>query len=142
MRNPRTWAWLMVVFAASYAGLAIWRGWFLLTSGNLTQTVFGLAIITIPLLGMWLIWRELDFGFAMQRMGRDMAEHGALPVESGRLHRDEATERVQVAQQAVDTDPDDWRAWYLLGIAQDQAHQRKLARAAMREALARSPYAR
>ena len=132
----------MVVFAASYAGLAIWRGWFLLTSGNLTQTVFGLAIITIPLLGIWMIWRELDFGFAMQRMGRDMAEHSALPEERGRLPRDEAEALVDAAAQAVEADPDDWRAWYRLGIAQDQAHRRKLARAAMREALARSPYAR
>lgn len=142
MKNPRTWAWLMVVFAASYAGLALWRGWFLLTSGSLAQTIFGLAIIAIPLLGMWMIWREVDFGFAMQRMGRDMAEHGALPAWQGRLQREDVQAQLQAAEQAVEADPDDWRAWYRLGVAQDQARRRKPARAAMREALGRSPYAR
>lgn len=146
MNRARVWAFIITLAATAYAGLAMWRGWFLITSGDISLMVFGLSIIVLPILGLWLIWREIDFGFAMQRMGRALKEEGGLLAEegqrmpSGRLPRDEADARFAILQAEVEASPEDWRCWYRLAIAYDDARDRKRARAAMREALALSPY--
>jgi hypothetical protein len=146
VNRTRILAFVLAAAAGAYAVLAIWRGWFLVTSGDFALTVFGVAIICLPVLGMWLIWRELDFGFAMQRMGQALREEGSLRPDgearlpSGRLPRDVADARFADLQAELEADPSDWRAWYRLALAYDDARDRKRARAAMREARQRSPY--
>lgn len=142
MNHPRTWAWLMAVLAGSYALLAGWRGWFLLSSGDLIQILFGAAIIVFPLLGMWLIWRELMFGFAMQHMGRALAAEAGLPPAVDRARPEQADEELAEAMARAEASPSDWRAWYRMGLAYDALRERKQARAAMRQAWQMSPYSR
>jgi len=126
----------------AYALIALWRGWYLLSSGDPALVVFGAAIVVIPILGAWLIYREIAFGFAMQRMGKAMSESGDLPAESvqrmpsGRLPIEEADRRFAQAQADVEASPVAWQAWYRLGLAYDDARDRKRARGAMRHAWA------
>jgi tetratricopeptide (TPR) repeat protein len=100
-----------------------------------------LAVIVIPLIGAWVLYRELAFGIRTQQLGRELGEEGGLPVDdlprtpSGRVERDAADARFAEYEQAVQLDPGDWRAWYRLAIGYDDARDRKRARAAMREAI-------
>jgi hypothetical protein len=103
--------------------------------------LLGLAVIVIPLLGAWMVWRELAFGLRTQRLGRELGESGGLPVDdlprtpSGRVEKDAADVRFAEYEQEVQQAPRDWRAWYRLAIGYDDARDRKRARAAMREAI-------
>lgn len=138
--RARTLAWLMAAGVAAYMAFALWRGWFLVSSGDPAAIGLGVAVAVLPAVGAWLLWRELAFGLAMQRMGRALAAEGGLPVDdlprtpSGRVERDAADARFAREQARAEAAPDDWRSWYRLAIAYDDARDRKRARAAMRTA--------
>lgn len=142
MNRPIVWSVtaLMVVGSVAYAVLALSRAWVLLVSGDLVQVVFALAIVVVPLLGVGLIWRELWFGWRTQQMGRVLASEGGLPdftgelTASGRPVKADADAAFVGYADAVEANPQDWRAWFRLGIAYDDARDRKRARAAMRQA--------
>lgn len=140
--RERVLAWAMAVGLAAYLGFALWRGWFLLATGDPVGIALGLSVAVIPVIGGWLLWRELDFGFAMQRMGRELAAEGGLPPDdlprtpSGRVEREAADARFAQARAEAEAEPADWRTWYRLAIAYDDARDRSRARAAMRRARA------
>ncbi len=131
---------LMVVGSAAYAFLAITRAWVLFTSGDLVQIILGLSIVVIPILGVSLIARELWFGWTTRVMGRQLAAEGGLPeyhgelTASGRPTKSDADQAFERFAQDVQLAPDDWRAWFRLAIAYEDARDRKRARAAMRQA--------
>lgn len=141
MRN-RLMAIILAIAAAIYAGFVLWRAWALFESGDPVAIGLGVAIVVIPILGLWMLYRELRFGFGMQAMGQALASEGGLPRDdlpktaSGRSDRDAADARFVVRAQEVEQAPDDWRNWYLLALAYDEARDRKRARGAMRQALA------
>lgn len=132
----------MVAATSAYVAFALWRAWLLVESGNPVAIVLGLALLGLPLLGIWVLWREVRFGLAMQRMGRLLAQEGGLPVDdlpkspSGRPERAAADARFAERQAQVEAAPDDWRNWFRLALAYDDARDRKRARRAMRQALA------
>lgn len=140
--RERGLAWVMAMGLVAYLVFALWRGWFLIATGDPIAIAMGVAVVVIPVIGGWLLWRELDFGLAMQRMGRELAAAGGLPVDdlprtpSGRVERDAADARFAQARAEAEATPDDWQAWYRLAIAYDDARDRKRARAAMRRARA------
>lgn len=140
--RQRVLALAMAAAVAAYLAFVLWRGWFLVASGDPIAVGLGLAVAVIPVIGAWLLWRELDFGLAMQRMGRELAASGGLPPDdlprtpSGRVERDAADRRFASARADTEAAPGDWRAWYRLAIAYDDARDRKRARAAMRHARA------
>lgn len=131
---------LMVVGSVAYAFLAITRAWVLFTSGDVVQIAFGLSIVVIPLLGVALIGRELWFGWSTRAMGRQLASEGGLPqyhgelTPSGRPTKEDADAAFERYAQDVQLTPHDWRAWFRLAIAYEDARDRKRARAAMRQA--------
>lgn len=135
-------AFVLAIAAAIYAVFVLWRAWSLFESGDPIAIALGAAIIAIPILGLWMIYREVRFGFGMQAMGRALATSGELPLDdlpktpSGRADRDAADARFAVRQVEVEQHPQDWRAWYRLALAYDDARDRKRARGAMRQALA------
>lgn len=138
--TPRRWAWLLVVAVAAYFLLAGVRGRALLTSGQPAAIALGAAVLVLPLIGAWVVWREIAFGYAMQQMGAQLADEGDLPVDdfartaSGRIVPEDAQRFLAAERARVEASPDDWRSWYRLGLAQDAARDRRRARAAMREA--------
>ena len=134
-------AFILAIAAAIYACFVFWRAWSLFESGDPVAIALGLAIIVIPILGIWMLYREVKFGFGMQAMGRKLAIEGGLPADdlpktpSGRAERNAADERFLLRQFEVEQDLIDWRVWYRLALAYDEARDRKRARGAMRQAL-------
>ncbi len=141
--TARRVAFVLAAATVAYLAFALWRAWLFVDSGDPIAIGLGVSIVAIPLIGVWLLWRELRFGFGMQAMGRMLADEGGLPVDdlpkapSGRPVRNAADARFTERRAEVEADPSDWRAWYRLGLAYDDARDRKRARAAMREALRR-----
>jgi hypothetical protein len=140
--TARTVAWIIAAAVGVYLVFTAARAWVLISSGDPIPVLLGLSVIVIPLIGAWVLWRELAFGLRTQRLGRELGEQGGLPVDdlprtpSGRIERQAADERFAEYEQQVQESPDDWRAWYRLAIGYDDARDRKRARAAMRRAIA------
>jgi hypothetical protein len=138
--TPRRWAWLLAVAVAAYLLLAGVRGWALLTSGDPTGVLLGVAVLALPVVGAWVVWREIAFGFAMQQMGQQLELEADLPLDdfarlpSGRIVPADAQRFLAAERARVDEHPQDWKSWYRFGLALDAARDRRRARAAMREA--------
>jgi hypothetical protein len=140
--TTRTIAWILAAAVAVYLVFTAARSWVLIASGDPVPMLLGVSVIAIPVIGAWVLWRELAFGLDSQRLGRELGSEGGLPVDdlprspSGRIQKDAADERFADYEQDVQAAPDDWRAWYRLAIGYDDARDRKRARAAMRRAIA------
>lgn len=132
---------LLVAALIFYFLLIFQRAVLLIGSGKPLAVVLGLAVLVVPLIGAYVVLRELRFGMQMQRMGGELAAADELPVDdlprtpSGRIDRAAADEAFVKYRAEVEAAPEDWRAWYRLGVAYDDANDRKRARAAMREAV-------
>lgn len=139
----RTIARILAGAVAVYLLLAGLRAWALVRTGEPGLVLFGLAVVILPAVGAWALYRELAFGRRTQELGRQLGEEGGLPADdlprtaSGRVEREAADERFAEYERAVAAAPEDWRAWYRLAIGYDDARDRKRARAAMREAIRR-----
>jgi cytochrome c-type biogenesis protein CcmH/NrfG len=125
---------------AAYLVLVGWRGVLLIDEGTPTTVLLGLAIIVLPVVGAWVLWREIQFGIETQRMARELQAEGGLPVDdlprrpSGRAERSAADAAFEQRRAAVEAAPDDWRSWFRLAIAYDDAGDRRRARHSMRQA--------
>jgi tetratricopeptide (TPR) repeat protein len=140
--TARTVAWILAVAVGAYLLFTAARSWALIASGDPVPILLGISVIAFPVIGAWVIGRELVFGLRSQALGRELGAEGGLPVDdlprtpSGRIERDAADARFAEYQAQAEIDPDDWRRWYRLAIAYDDARDRKRARAAMRKAIA------
>lgn len=138
LKNPKIWVGIFTVVCVIYFIFALDRARLLVQEGNVILTLFAIAIVIIPSLGLYLIAREIRFGFTMQEMGRRLALSGQLTPddlpkeESGRSVLAAADARFESIAQSHD--PDDWVKCYLLAVAYDESRDRKAARASMREA--------
>jgi hypothetical protein len=110
-------ALIMAGLFVVYAGFVAWRGWDFVTSGQPAAIGLGLAVLILPLLAAWLVWREVQFGFRMQQLG-ELVE----VVDERTLD-----ERIADAQ----ADPDDWLTWYWVGAGYFDAGDKKQARTAL-----------
>lgn len=145
--NPRIWVTVMVVAIGGYLLLAVLRGGAFLGSGDPLNLLLGASVIIIPVVGGWLVWREIVFGRRMQALGEVLGHEGDLPVDdfprtpSGRIEPEAAEEFFTRERQRVEAEPESWRGWYRLGLAYDAARDRRRARESMGEAirLAREP---
>ncbi len=133
---------VMAVLLALYILLVAQRGWLMLTSGEPIAIAMGAALLLLPLLGAWGLWRELRFGARAQALARRLEAEGGLPTEqlevraSGRPLRDQADALFPSYRDDVQAHPDDWRAWFRLALAYDGAGDRRRARQAVRKAIA------
>lgn len=114
----------------------------LIVSGRPAAIGLGLALMVLPLIGLWVMVSTLRAGLAHQRLARIIHDEGmeldvsALPrMPSGRIRRDAADELFQSVREDVERNPDDWRHWYLLARAYDYAGDRARAREAMSKAV-------
>lgn len=124
-----------------YIGTAIWLAVMFLTVDTPAAIGMGVALIVIAPLGAWALIREMQFGFAADRLGRILDAEGGMPeapdelTPSGRLRREDVEPLIARHEADVDGAPDDWRARYRLGVVQDAAGRRKDARVSIREAI-------
>jgi cytochrome c-type biogenesis protein CcmH/NrfG len=130
---------LVVVF---YAGLIGFKGIALLGSGSVVGVLLGLALLVLPVLGLLLVWREVEFGRRTAELGRALDAEGGLPLDdlprrpSGRVDRAAADAAFEQMRIEAESSPEDWRVWYRLALAYDAAGDRTRARAAARHAIA------
>ncbi len=133
---------VMAVLLALYIGLVAQRGWLLLTSGEPIGVAMGVALFVLPLIAVWALGRELWFGVRAESIGRRLENEGGLPDQevavrpSGRVIREDGDAAFPQFRADVEAHPDEWRAWYRLGLAYDAAGDRRRARAAVRKAIA------
>ncbi|MBN9178301.1 MAG: hypothetical protein J0I43_13175 [Microbacterium sp.] len=132
---------VMAALLALYIVLVGQRAWLLLTSGDGVGIAMGAALVVLPLIAAWALWRELAFGVGAQRLARRLEAEGALPAEeidvraSGRPDRAQADALFPAYRADVEVHPDDWRAWFRLGLVYDGAGDRRRARDAIRTAI-------
>lgn len=132
---------VMAALLVVYLVFAVRYGALLIGVGEPVAIGLGVALLVLPLLGLWGLVVEVLFALRAERLGVRLAEEGALPTEelpllpSGRIERDAAAEVFPTYQAAVEAAPEDWRAWYRLGLAYDAAGDRRRARWATRQSI-------
>jgi hypothetical protein len=136
-----------IIVAVSVAALLFYfvflgrLGYQLAATGEWAGILLGIALFLLPVVGLWAVVRELMFGLATERLGRELAARGELPEDdltrtaAGRIDREAGSVLWQAAKDEVEVSPDDAGAWYRLAIGYDAAGDRKRGRAAARHAV-------
>ncbi|MDP3952904.1 hypothetical protein [Microbacterium sp.] len=112
-----------------------------IASGDPVGIAMGIALIVLPLIGVWALVREIQFGVQAERLGTKLDAEGGMPqaetelTPSGRIAKSDAEPLIQRYSSEADAAADDWRARYRLGVVQDAAGRRKDARASIRTAI-------
>jgi hypothetical protein len=140
MSGAKAGAVVMAVLLGLYVVLVGWRAVQFVQTGEPVAVAMGLALIVLPLIAAWAIWRELSFGIRSQRLVRRLETEGGLDLglplrPSGRPERAAADAAFPGFREAVEAEPDSWRAWLRLGLAYDAAGDRRRARRAVRKAI-------
>lgn len=112
-----------------------------IVSGEPVGIAMGIALIVLPLIGVWALVREIQFGVRAEKLGTQLDSEGGMPAAetaltpSGRIAKADAEPLIQRYTAEADAAADDWRARYRLGVVQDAAGRRKDARASIRAAI-------
>ncbi|MEH3133116.1 MAG: hypothetical protein PGN27_24425 [Mycolicibacterium neoaurum] len=114
----------------------------LIASGEPAPIGLGVALLVLPLIGLWAMVATLRAGLAHQRLVRLARESGMdldvsdLPRRaSGRIERDAADALFERTRAELEADRDNWVRWYRLARAYDFAGDRSRARETMRTAV-------
>ena len=132
---------LMGVCLILYFVVAGQQAFLYISTGEPIAIVMGAALIVLPLIGVWALVRELQFGVAADRLGRRLDAEGGMPeaetelTPSGKIAKEDAEGIVSRYRAAAEDAPDDWRAQYRLGVVLDAAGHRRDARAGIRAAI-------
>ncbi len=140
-----------VVVMTALLGLYLVFSWqravLMLRSGSVIGVLLGLALCVLPLIAAWFVWREIQFGRRasglLDRLQGAAGEGLLFPSAPDRSltraqQRARADEEFVLLARQAQEHPDDWRCWFLLGLAYDAAGDRRRGRAAIREAISRA----
>jgi len=139
--NPKVLAGLITVAVLGYMILMARQAFAFMGTGNPMLILLGAAILVLPLVGVWVVLKEWQFGRRVQALADYLDARGELPTDdlpkrlSGRPQRQAADDRFTQRAEEVDAAPDDPGAWFRLAVAYDDAGDRKRARSAMRRAV-------
>ena len=138
--TARAGAILMAVLLAIYVVLVGWRAVQFVATGEPVAVAMGIALIVLPIVAAWALWREIMFGVRSQALVRRLETEGGLDLgisamPSGRPERAAAVAAFPGFQAAAEAEPESWRAWLRLGLAYDAAGDRPRARIAVRRAI-------
>lgn len=131
---------VLLVLYFSFAGI---RAIALLQSGTVIAVSMGIALLVLPLIGVWALIREVMFGMRATALVDQLDAEDALPKDlgetgpTGKPDRALADAVFPKYKEAVEAHPEDWRSWARLGIVYDACGDRTRARAALRTAIAR-----
>ena len=133
-------AFLMAALLALYIALVGWRAVQFVATGEPAAVGIGVALIVLPIIAVWALWREIAFGVRSQALVRRLEADGELDLglpllPSGRPERAAADAAFPAFRDAAEAAPDSWRAWLRLGLVYDAAGDRRRARAAVRRAI-------
>ncbi len=138
---------IMAVLLALYLVFAVRYGLVLIGVSTPVAIGIGVALLLLPIVGVWALVAEILFGVRADRLAKRLEHEGGMPSEpvpvsaSGRVDRAAADELFPKYQAAVEASPESWRDWFRLGLAYDASGDRRRARWATRAAirLARAP---
>lgn len=140
--NPLVVVIVLIIALALYFLLIGYRGIYLLAQGRWDLKLLGVAVLILPLIGIWVVVAEVRFGLASQRLAERLIAEGesASPPEiprhpSGRPDRRSADAVFERQRAVVEAAPDDWRGWFRLAQAYDLAGDRRRGREALRTAI-------
>jgi hypothetical protein len=125
---------LYLVFVGQYAVL-------LITSEPPVAKALGIALAVLPVVGAWALVAEFVFVVRGERLLKRIEAEGDLPdddlprLPSGRIDAAAALEQFPRFRDAVEADPESWRAWARLSMSYDASGDRGRARWAMRTAI-------
>lgn len=140
-RSGKALAAVMAALLVFYMCLSLQRAWILITDETWASRLMGVGLVLIPIIGVWALTREILFGVRIEQLGRALAAEGGLPEDtlptlpSGRIVREAADADFSRWQAEVESDPEQWRAWYRLSLAYSASRDTKRAREAMRQAV-------
>ncbi|MFF5442015.1 hypothetical protein [Streptomyces achromogenes] len=118
------------------------RGVLLIQDGRLLTVTFGVAVLILPVIGLWFLWKNTEFVRKANQLAAELEAEGALPVDelkrlpSGRIDRDSADEVFARRKAETEASPGDWRCWFRLAVAYHDARDTPRARKAMQRAIA------
>ncbi|WP_308416748.1 tetratricopeptide repeat protein [Streptomyces sp. AJS327] len=141
MRAKITYCTLAAVLVV-YFVLVGSRGVLLIQQGTLVTVAFGIAVLVLPLIGVWFLWHTTRFARDAGRLARELEAEGGLPPDelrrtpSGRIDRASADEVFDRRRIEAERDPDDWRVWFRLAVAYHDARDTPRARTTMQYAIA------
>ncbi|MGW6460475.1 hypothetical protein ACWF94_31890 [Streptomyces sp. NPDC055078] len=137
-----------ITYLATAAALVVYfvlvgsRGLMLIQQGTLITVSFGLAVLILPVIGIWFLWKNTQFVTKANRLAAELDAEGGLPVDeltrtpSGRIDRESADTVFARRRAETEASPDDWRCWFRLAIAYHDARDTPRARKAMQKAIA------
>jgi len=132
---------ILAVVLALYFVFAGVRAVALLASGTGIAIAMGVALLVLPLIGAWALWRELVFGWRATALVDLLDAAGELPDDlgeasaSGRPDRAAADAAFPRYQAEAEAEPERWQAWARLGLVYDACGDRRRGRAALRRAI-------
>ncbi|AGS72177.1 tetratricopeptide repeat protein [Streptomyces collinus] len=118
------------------------RGVMLIQSGTVVTVTFGVAVLILPVIGLWFLWKNTQFVRRANQLAAELDAEGGLPVDelkrtpAGRIDRDSADEVFARRRAETEEAPDDWRSWFRLAVAYHDARDTPRARKAMQRAIA------
>ena len=137
--------WTSIILTAAlvvYFVLLADRAVLLIQAGGVVGVGLGVAVLILPLIGVWFVVAQWRNGIKIDRLARRLESEGGLPDvsglprrPSGRVDRAAADEWFAARKVEVEQSPEDWRAWFRLAHAYDVAGDRGRAREAMRRAI-------
>jgi hypothetical protein len=140
--KTRITAFVLTAALAVYFVLLTGRAITLIGTGEVVGIALGIGVLLLPLIGVWIAWTNLRFGYQTEKMARELADEGTLPDDSdlprrpsGRVDRDAADAWFEERKAELEAAPEDWRAWFRLAHAYDLAGDRRRARDTMRRAI-------
>ncbi|MGA5170953.1 MULTISPECIES: tetratricopeptide repeat protein [Streptomyces] len=118
------------------------RGVMLIQQGTALTVAFGCAVLVLPVIGVWFLWKNTQFVTRANRLAAALEAEGGLPVDElertpgGRIDRDSADAVFARRRAETEDSPDDWRCWFRLAVAYHDARDTPRARKAMQRAIA------
>ncbi|MCQ4203201.1 hypothetical protein ACFW5W_29855 [Streptomyces sp. NPDC058783] len=118
------------------------RGVLLIKTGTLLTVTFGVAVLILPVIGLWFLWKNTQFVRRANALAAELDAEGGLPVDelkrtpSGRVDRESADQVFALRKAETEDSPGDWRTWFRLAVAYHDARDTPRARKAMQRAIA------
>ena len=127
-------AFVLTAVLAVYLAFAFSRGIDLLNTDSNAVKLLGLCVLILPIIGGWLVFREVKFGFTSTRMGEQIPDE-RLPSRKIKPRSNEADKYLEVAIELAKDAQEDWQNWFCVAIGYDLVGERKLARESMQYAV-------